>query len=87
MEVIARSCYGIERAYERCAKAEHWKSSDPKVNRTDMYLLNKFDVVARLSGGYRDAAAERRAQRERAFESQMKKHLKGAEGGGPSGAF
>ena len=77
MEIIARRCYGIERAFELCTKPDHWKSRDEKANRVQMNLLSKFDVVENLSGGYRDAAAESRAMKELATEATLNKHLKG----------
>jgi len=83
-EIIARRCYGIERAYGECTKPEHWKSADHTVRRTQMRLLSKFDVVENMHGGYRDAAAEARVQKELSHEAQMSKHLKGAATGGSS---
>ena len=80
MEIIARRCYGIERAFELCTKPDHWKSRDEKANRVQMNLLSKFDVVENLSGGYRDAAAESRAMKELATEATLNKHLKGTAG-------
>ena len=77
-EVLARRCYGLERAFELCTEPGDWR--DETKGRVRMHLLEKYDLSAIMSTGAQirsaDLAVKREMQRRSQFEKCTQKTAK-----------
>ena len=72
-ELIARRCYGLERAFELCSEPGDW--CDETKGRVRLYLMDQYDLSHLMSTDTRIHQADlavkremqRRAQLQRAF--------------------
>ena len=78
-EVLARRCYGLERAFELCTEPGDWR--DETKGRVRMHLLEKYDLSAIMSTGAQIRGADlavkkREMQRRSQFEKCIQKTAK-----------
>ena len=74
-EVLARRCYGLERAFELCTEAGDW--CDETKGRVRLHLLDRYDLSLIMSADAQirsaDLAVKREMQGHLQFEKCMKK--------------
>ena len=72
-EILARRCYGLEKAFELCTANDDWK--DEKRKKVRMHLLDKYDLYAIMSTGTSVPAADQEVKKEMEVQAQFNKYL------------
>ena len=72
-EILARRCYGLERAYELCRAQDDW--SDAKRGKVRLHLLDEYDLCSIMATGTRVPSADQEVKREMEIRAQFNKYL------------
>ena len=70
-EVIARRCYGLERAFELCSEPGDW--SDETNGRVRLHLMDQYDLSHPMATEFRIPSADRAVKREMQRRAQLEK--------------
>ena len=70
-EVIARRCYGLERAFELCSEPGDWH--DETKGRVRLYLMDQYDLSHLMSTEFRIPSADLAVKREMQRREQLQK--------------
>ena len=73
-EVLARRCYGLERAFEFCTEPGDWR--DEAKGRFRLHLLEQYDLSAIMSTDVQIRSVDLAVQREMQLRSQFENCLK-----------
>ena len=71
-EIIARRCYGLERAFELCRVENDWQNQ--RSNKVRLHLLDEYDLTIIMGSGIRVPAADSRVMKEMEFRAKQAKY-------------
>ena len=70
-EVIARRCYGLERAFELCSEPGDWR--DETKGRVRLHFMDQYDLSHKMSTNIRIPSADRAVKREMQRRAQLQR--------------